>query len=199
MEQRLEATYLRPGLFERAAALGIGAVAIGTGVLLAAWGISFLWRYTPPEIAVRIANPEVRVTQSGSLTVTQDKPFIVAQPEPFKVEHGEITIKVQQPSPGVAGGLAGDVKTPGGDVIRREVTVFSTVRHGPGTVTTGWKYQDGSGGKPVHQYCYYETLNGDRSSRTVQIAVNRNQLQNIDAGVPDHEGALAKCQWWQGV
>ena len=170
MEQRLEATYLRPGLFERAAALGIGAVAIGTGILLAAWGISLLWRYTPPEIAVRIANPEVRVTQSGSLTVTQDKPFIVAQPEPFKVEHGEITIKVQQPSPGVAGGLAGDVKTPGGDVIRREVTVFSTVRHGPGTVTTGWKYQDGSGGKPVHQYCYYETLNGDRSSRTVQIS-----------------------------
>ena len=199
MEQRLEATYLRPGLFERAAALGIGAVAIGTGILLAAWGISLLWRYTPPEIAVRIANPEVRVTQSEPLTVTQDKPFIVAQPEPFKVEPGEITIKVQQPFPGVAGGLVGDVRTAGGDVIRREVTVFSTVRHGPGTVTTGWKYQDGSGGKPVHQYCYYETLNGDRSSRTVQIAVNRNQLPNVDAGVSDLEGALAKCQWWQGV
>ena len=199
MEQRLAATYLRPGLFERATALGIGAVAIGTGILLAAWGISLLWRYTPPEIAVRIANPEVRVTQSEPLTVTQDKPFIVAQPEPFKVEPGEITIKVQQPFPEVAGGLAGDVRTAGGDVIRREVTVFSTVRHGPGTVTTGWKYQDGSGGKPVHQYCYYETLNGDRSSRTVQIAVNRNQLPNVDAGVSDLEGALAKCQWWQGV
>jgi hypothetical protein len=79
-------------------------------------------------------------TQSEPLTVTQDKPFIVAQPEPFKVE---LTIKVQQPFPGVAGGLAG--------VIRREVTVFSTVRQGPGTVTAGWKYQDGSGGKPVHQ------------------------------------------------
>lgn len=195
MEQRLEATYLRPGLFERATALGIGAVAIGTGILLAAWGISLLWRYTPPEIAVRIANPEVRVTQSEPLTVTQDKPFIVAQPEPFKVEPREITIKVQQPFPGVAG----DLRTAGGDVIRREVTVFSTVRHGPGTVTTGWKYQDGSGGKPVHQYCYYETLNADRSSRTVQIAVNRNQLPHIDAGVPDLEGAFAKCQWWQGV
>jgi hypothetical protein len=69
--------------------------------------------------------------------VTQDKPFIVAQSAPFKVEPGEITIKVQQPIPGVAGGLAGDMRTAGGDVIRREVTVFSTVRHGLGTVTTG--------------------------------------------------------------
>jgi hypothetical protein len=29
------------------------------------------------------------------------------------------------------------MRTAGGDVIRREVTVFSTVRHGLGTVTTG--------------------------------------------------------------
>jgi hypothetical protein len=57
MEQRLDPTYLRPGLFERTIAMGIGAVGVGTGIFLAAWGISFLWRYTPPEIAVHIANP----------------------------------------------------------------------------------------------------------------------------------------------
>jgi hypothetical protein len=59
MEQRLDPTYLRPGLFERTIAMGIGAVGVGTGIFLAAWGISFLWRYTPPEIAVHIANPEL--------------------------------------------------------------------------------------------------------------------------------------------
>jgi hypothetical protein len=103
MEQRLEATYLRPGLFERAAALGIGAVAI-------ARGSSLLPRHF---LAVALHAPRNRgayrqskgsCTQSEPLTVTQDKPFIVAQPEPFKVE---LTIKVQQPFPGVAGGLAG--------------------------------------------------------------------------------------------
>jgi hypothetical protein len=61
MEQRLDATYLRPGLVERTTAIGIGAVCVGTGVLLAAWGISFMWRYTPPEIAVRVANPRARL------------------------------------------------------------------------------------------------------------------------------------------
>jgi hypothetical protein len=190
MEQRLDATYLRPGPFERAAAVGIVAVAIGTGVLLAAWGISFLWRYTPPEIAVRVANPEVRVTQSGPITVTQDKPFIVAQPEPFKIE---------QPSPIVPSGVGGDAKTATGDVIRREVTVFSNVKHGPGTVVTGWNYRDGSGGVPVKQYCYYSAFNVDSSITRIDIASDGTRLPNASLSlVPEVEGALAKCQWWQG-
>ena len=37
MEQRLDATYLRPGLSERTIALGICAACVGTGIFLAAW------------------------------------------------------------------------------------------------------------------------------------------------------------------
>src|SRR3954464_16072845 len=84
MEQQLETAFLRPGPAERAGAVAIGAVGIGLGVLLAAWGISLLWRYTPPEI--RIANPEVTVRQNGPLTVQQDKPFTIQPPAPLKVE-----------------------------------------------------------------------------------------------------------------
>jgi hypothetical protein len=195
MEQRLDATYLRSGPFERAAAVGFCAVAIGAGILLAAWGISLLWRYRPPEIHVRIANPEVRVTQDAPLKVAQDKPFVIAQPEPFKVERGEPTIKVEQGSPSVT---SRDTNTPSGDSIRREVTVFSNVKHGAGTVVTGWSYRDGSGRVPIRQYCYYTTPNVDHSSKRVDIASNRVRSSNIDADVvPDLEGALAKCQWWQ--
>jgi hypothetical protein len=195
MEHRLDATYLRPGLTERAAALGIGAVGIGTGIFLAAWGISFLWRYTPPQI--RIANPEIRVVQSEPLTVTQDKPFILAQPEPFKIDPGQVTVKVEQQPPATSG-VGGNTKTATGEIIEREVTVFSNVKHGAGTVVTGWSYRDGSGGVPIRQYCYYTTPNVDHSSKRVDIASNRVPSSNIDAGmVPDLEGALAKCQWWQ--
>jgi hypothetical protein len=169
MEQQLNATYLSPEPIERAAAIGIGAVAIGIGILLSAWGISFLWRYTPPDIVVR-----------------QDKPFIVTPSEPFKIE------------PSIPSGVPADTKTTAGDVIRREVTVFSHVRHGPGSVVTGWSYRDGSGGVPVQQYCYYTIPNLDYSSKRVNIASNRIRSPNIDAAlVPDLEGAFAKCQWWQ--
>jgi hypothetical protein len=177
MEQRLDAAFLRPGLMERAAALGIVAVAIGTGILLAAWGISLLWRYTPPEI--RIANPEVTIIQNGPLTVTPDKPFTIQPPETF-----------------IGGADAG--KTAAGDVIKREVTVFSDVEHKPGNVMTGWNYRDGSGGIPVQQFCYYTTRNVDGSSTRIDIAANGIRSFSINAGlVPNLEGALTKCQWWK--
>jgi hypothetical protein len=180
MEQRLDTTYLRHGLVERTAAVGIGAVCIGTGILLAAWGISFLWRYTPPEIVVRVANPELHVAQDSPLKVTQDKPFVVESPH------------------SVDSGVSSEVKTPAGDVIKREVTVFSNVRHGPGAVVTGWNYKDGSGGVPIQQFCYYTAPNLDHSTKRVDIASNGVRSFDVDAElVPDLEEALGKCQWWQ--
>jgi hypothetical protein len=190
MEQQLNATYLKPGVMERAAAIGIAAAGIGTGVLLAAWGISSLWRYTPPEIAVRVANPEIRVTQ--------DKPLTVASPPPIKIDPDVPTLKIERSSPSPGNGLGTDRKTSEGDVIRREVTVFSTVKHGTGYVTTGWNYRDGSGGVPVRQYCYYSAPNIDSSITRINIASDGTRLPNASSLVPELEGALAKCQWWQG-
>jgi hypothetical protein len=172
MEQRLDATYLRSGPFERVAAVGFCAVAIGAGILLAAWGISFLWKYTPPEI-----------------TVTQRAPFKLEQDKPFKLE---------QDKPFIAPSLPNSDRKEA-NAIKREVTVFWSVTHGLGEVVTGWKYADGRGGNPVHQYCYYSAPNADHSSRRVDIASNRIPSPNINGGlVPDLEGALAKCQWRQG-
>ena len=84
------------------------------------------------------------------------------------------------------------------DVIRREVTVFSNVEHGPGTVVTGWNYRDGSGGVPIQQFCYYTAPNVDHSTKRVDIASNGVRSFDVDAElVPDLEEALGKCQWWQ--
>ncbi len=172
MEQRLDASYLRAGLVERATAIGITSVGIGTGTLVAAWGVSLLWRYTPPEIAVRIANPVIRV-------------------EPLKIDAGDLGNRVEQ--------LRREAKTVGGNVISREVTVFSNVNHGPGVVVTGWSYRDGSGREPVRQYCYYTAPKPNGSSTKVDIASDGVRTPDIGTTlVPDLEGALAKCQWWQG-
>jgi hypothetical protein len=197
MEQQLDATYLRPGLAERSIAMGIGAVGVGTGILLAAWGISFLWRYTPPEI--RIANPELHVAQDAPLKVTQDKPFVIESPEPLKIDPPKVTVSIEQPPQSLVKGVTTDAKTANGDIITREVTVFSNVRHGPGAVVTGWIYSDGSGGTPIKQYCYYNAPDIDHSTKRVDIASNGVRSLGLDAGlVPDLEDAIGKCQWWQG-
>jgi hypothetical protein len=189
MEQRLDARYLSAGPIERATAVGLGALGIGMGILLGAWGLSFLWRNEPPEIAVRIANPEVHVTQDTPLKIEQDKPFTLARPKPLELNLK--SIMGAQPFNGP------DAKTTDGNVIRREVTVFWSTKHGPGDVTTGWNYKDGSGGKPVSQYCYYGVLNADGSMTKVDIASDGRRFLRIGASrVPDLEEALAKCQWW---
>jgi hypothetical protein len=178
MEQRLDATYLRQSSVDRAAAAALVSAGLGVGIFLAAWGISFLWRYTPPEMAVHIANPKIHVVQDRPLAVTQDKPFVVAPPDPLKIEQGQVTAA--------------------GDVIKREVTVFSQVQHGPGIVVTGWNYKDGSGGMPVTQFCYYTARNPDRSSKRVDLADDGTRRPQISVDlVPDLEGALSKCQWWR--
>jgi len=67
-----------------------------------------------------------------------------------------------------------------------------------GTVVTGWNYKDGSSGVPIGQYCYYTAVDPDRSSTRADIASNRDPTPNMRAAlVPELEGALAKCQWWQ--
>src|SRR3954462_6536083 len=124
MEQQLDTGFLRPGPAERAGALAIGAVGLGLGVLLATWGISLLWRYAPPEI--RIANPEVTVRQDGPFTVQQDRPFTIQPPGPLKVDLPSFP---SLPFASNAEGGGGQAKTAAGDVIKREVTVFSTVDH----------------------------------------------------------------------
>jgi hypothetical protein len=103
--------------------ISVVVLSIGASGLLIAWGISFVWHYVPPEL--KIANPEIRlvppdpltVKQDKPFTVTQDKPFTIAQPEPLKIDVGSLPSFRQEPQ-----------KTAGGDVIRREVTVFSRCR-----------------------------------------------------------------------
>jgi hypothetical protein len=195
MEQQFDATYLRPGIFQRAAAVGIAAAGVGTGILLAAWGISFLWRYTPPKI--EIANPELRIIQEEPFKVEQGQPFKVEQDNPFKVEQ-EKPFNIDKSSLSAIEGNDNGSKTASGDVIRYQVTTFSEVDHESGQVLTGWIYKDGSGGIPVHQYCYYLAPNGDGSTKKVDIASDGVPLSPIRTSlVPNLDAALAKCQWWR--
>jgi hypothetical protein len=198
MEQRLDATYLKHDLIERAVAAALLATGLGAGVFLATWGASLLWRYTPPEIAVRVANPEVRIAQSTPLMVKQETPFVVATPDPLKIEQGQLSVKVEQ-APNLPVNDRLESSSRAGDVIRHEVTYFSYVQHGQGVVVTGWSYKDGRGGTPVGQFCYYTSPNPDQSSKRVELAANgaRSPRMNLSL-VPEYEAALSKCQWWQG-
>ena len=195
-EQRLNANFLGASIIERACAISIIAVGVGAAILLAMWGIARMWHFVPPELSVRIANPELHLAGNSQVTVTQGKPFTIVQDKPFTVVQEPPKQDFSKLFPSTEKGGSATVTTTG-EVIRREVTVFYNVAHSSGLVWTGWKYRDGHGGKPHRQYCNYLIPNFDRSSTQVYIAEDGVRLSNINASlVPDLEGALAKCQWW---
>jgi hypothetical protein len=93
--------------------------------------------------------------------------------------------------------LGSNSQSVAGDVIKREVTFFSHVQYGQGSVVTGWNYKDGRGGTPVSQFCYYTSRNPDESSKRVDLAWDGVRIPRISMDiVPDVETALSKCQWW---
>jgi hypothetical protein len=203
VETQLDHTYLRPGLISRAAAVGLGAVGAGAGVLLACWGLSFFWRYDDPVAGKleAVAQQLETLTQRTTDGLEALSRSTVQQTETMsrKIEalgQKVVAARTEALNRGVGGSRGGDGRTVTGDVIKREVTVFSTVNHEPGDVVTGWVYKDGaSDGVPMRQYCYYRAANFDRSSTTIDLAKDGKRV--LDSGLVPRVGeALSKCQWW---
>jgi hypothetical protein len=207
MEQRLDATYLQPGLIHRAAAVGFCAISIGVGIFLATWGISFLWH--PAEdpridalvshletLKEKVANGFDALGQKlGGLDAMTVKLDSLSQ-SVAGLDHHVGTLELKTASP--LTGPGGSGKTPDGDIIKTMVTVFSEVDHEGGRVTTGWRYNDGASanGKPILQYCYYEVANLDGARTRIDMAYDRKGLNFYH--VPQPEEALRKCRWWTG-
>jgi hypothetical protein len=190
MEQQLDATYLRPCFVSKAFVLSVAVIGIGISILLAAYGISLFWRPMPAAVDIRIANPE--------LIVRQEKPFVMASPE---IVHIDPQAPADRPGQAANSGHpkgVGDPISPPQEVIQQEVIVFSSVKHGAGSIVTGWKYPNGSGRVPSSQFCYYSSPNVDKSSTRVDIALNGTPLSETALTlVPESEEALKKCQWWR--
>ena len=198
METQLDHTYLRPGLIARAAAVGLAAVGVGAGVLLACWGLSFFWRYDDPVVRKLEALTQELATLNQKTTLeTETLSQKMSQGlDALNQKINTLDQKVALVKIGTSGSAGGGRETYPGDVIKREVTVFSHVKHEPGQVVTRWVYKDGaSDGFPKSQSCYYDTDNFDRSSTIIELAKDGKRVLNTGP-VPRIDEALSKCQWW---
>jgi hypothetical protein len=124
---------------------------------------------------------------------------VLAPPDLLKIEPGRLAQKLgHQPDLRADGRSVSDSRTSSGEVIQREVTVFSRVQHDPGVVVTGWNYKNGSGRVPVGQFCYYTARDQNQSSKRVDLAFDGVRQPQIGNDlVPNIEGALSKCRWWR--
>jgi len=89
-------------------------------------------------------------------------------------------------------------RTKTGDVIKREVTVFSEVLHAGGKVVTGWKYKDGESKTPFGQFCYYGKDEGTQTQKAHYIGYDGKVTRDAQNQVPQFETAYNKCIWFHG-
>jgi hypothetical protein len=80
-----------------------------------------------------------------------------------------------------------------------DYTVFKTVEHGNGGVTTGWKFTSNEEVSPHHQYCYYWEDIQDGVRASFDLAKNgRLNLKGPSPPNVDRTSAAANCVWFGG-
>jgi hypothetical protein len=181
-EQLADTVLLRPGPLSLGVGIGAAAVGIGFGVLLICWGLSWLWPHSPSRAEIAHANLERQHNPSEPDQLDRNGRYdgasnITASLAPGSVDRDKMVTRV----------------------IRRQVTEFRSIDHEAGEVTTGWQYEDGRGGVPLLQYCYYlANVPGTKHrSDRIEIAIDGRALSDLDPlSVPNLEGAEAKFQWW---
>jgi hypothetical protein len=223
LETVLDPTYLRPGIITRATVIGFAALAVGAGLFLACFGLSYLWHNDLPVLerldAMNTTLEKIaqRPDRTDETLAKLDRLNVVIGSKIDQIDiasirgsldqrlaliEGRIIEEIKKQRP-IIGGDTGHGTDRNGNVITKEVTVFYNIAHENGRVVTGWRYPDGASAdqRPSHQFCYWGSgyLGGTSAEATIQIAVNGTRLSNIASGVPRLEAALQKCVWWSGA
>jgi hypothetical protein len=174
METVLDPTYLRPGIITRATVIGLAALAVGVGVFLACFGLSYFWHYDSPvvsrldDLSAKVETLVQRPDHTDAVIAKLNE--IIAKPDRLDAviaKLNDIGSTSKRDGEAIRGSIAQRLATieqrieelkkpsiivspPGpsrddrGNVITKEVTVFHNVEHESGTVVTGWRYPDGA-------------------------------------------------------
>jgi hypothetical protein len=166
-------TIVKEGSLFKATAVCIVAVGVGICVLLACWGASLFWRVDDgmaqkidalskktAGLSDAVKNGQQRTADAvkeGQLRIAESVDAVGGKLDAIDHRLDSIDRRLSSLDQRVSiiGKYGPGEYKKDGNVIRREVTVFNSVPHGDGDVTTGWKYKDGGSEEPYDQFCYY--------------------------------------------
>jgi hypothetical protein len=189
-------------------AIGIGAAIGIPGLALSLGAAAILWAHNhsvdPEMLKAALANmPALKVEG----TVKADGEVKMAEGATVKLQDGS-TVKLADGSVvTVKGTIPGQTQPPivlptlkpeENQAIKTTVTVFKTLPHGDGEVTSGWRFASGDAKSPMEQYCYYRQKAGVETATQQNIAKG-GVISFAPKVAPAEQAArFQKCQWWQG-
>lgn len=205
-------------LFGSAALIGAGGLAVALVIAainhkadqtenLAA--LRDAWAKLPPLRVELNKDASVALREGGTVamkdgTVELKQPAMVTlDPNAIVALDPDATVAVERPV-GTATQTVPDLasqptKTDDGDVIKREVTVFSSVEFGNGSIYTGWNYANGKAKVPTNQFCYFTHTKSDGSSERIELAQDRQSFPASKKLLRQFDEALSKCIWFGGA
>jgi hypothetical protein len=188
-------------------AIGIGAAIGIPGLGLSLGAAAILWAHNqsvdPEMLKVALASmPTLKVEG----TVKADGEVKMAEGGTVKLQDGStvkladgslVTVKGTIPAQTQPPIVLPTMKPDENPAIKMSVTVFKSLPHGDGEVTSGWIFASGNAKSPSGQYCYYIQKTDDGTSTRQDIA--KGEVITFSAGVAPAEQAarFQKCQWWQ--
>jgi len=217
METVLDPTYIRPGIVTKGVVVSLTAIAVGLGVLMICFGLSFFFHFDRPvltrldamlaKLDAIAAKPDrtdevlARFDSIGGLVRSKsDENSLSSRHLSNQLDSIQAQIYDLKNKTGTY--QAPQTNYLDGKVIDTEVTVFKYIEHEGGSVHTGWTYPNGASANspPKRQFCYWTSgrLGGTTASARIELAANGEQLPNISEKVLHLEEALNKCIWWDG-
>jgi hypothetical protein len=193
----------------RSRAIGMAAAIGIPGLALSLGAAAILWASNRPSLdpemlkAALASMPTLKVEGS----VRADGEVKIAEGAAVKLEEGStvrladgsfVTVKGMIPAQAQPPIVMPALKPDGDQAIKTTVTVFNSLPHGDGEVTSGWAFASGNARSPFRQYCYYIHYTGDGNANRQDIA-NDKIVSSVAGVMPAEQAArFQKCRWWQG-
>jgi len=217
METVLDPTYIRPGIVTKGIVVSLTAIAVGLGVLLVCFGLSFFFHFDKPVLTrldamlVKLDAVAAKPDRNHEVLARLDSigALVRSKINENSLSNGHLSNQLD-----AIQALINDLKnkesiyqapqstSPDGQVIDTEVSVFKHIDHDGGAVFTGWKYPNGASanGPPKQQFCYWISgrVDGTTAATRIELAFDGTQLPNISGRMSHLEEALNKCIWWEG-
>jgi hypothetical protein len=183
------------------AAIGIPALALSIGAAAMLWANN--QRLDPEMLKAALASlPPLKVEG----TVKADGEVRLAEGATVKMHEGAtvrladgsvVIVKGTLPAQAQPPVVMPPQKPDESQAIRTSVTVFKSLSHGDGEVTSGWVFASGDAKSPLRQYCYYGQSSVDGNATRQTIAHDEVIASAAGVTTAEQKARFEKCQWWR--
>jgi hypothetical protein len=194
---------------------GLLAMMLGAGIGLACFGYSYVadGRAQAQKMADAMVQAlerahltttgEIRLADGSTVDLAPGGQVALAPNSMVRVDPSS-RVKIDRTVTTDAATTSTEPRTQSSPLVETKVvthyTTFKSIAYGPGTVVTGWIYDNSNQVRPTSQYCYYDELSDDKTHVRIDLGENGKILGDLKPRVGlDLADAFGNCNWFRST